>query len=521
MKHILLPILCSVAVAASSAATTTVSISGDDYLINGRLDSCIAEHVSWGWFDWRRNGEGYDEGYQSMPVNWSLSSDRKHGFHARIAEIAGVERRDEAHRPNIRAILTDDQRADANVLTSADWPGWRGPSANGSTPMGNYPTRWSVEDAAWKVALPGKGGSSPVVWQNRIYLTTPADGQDAVLALDFSGKQLWLTMLGSASPPKHKTLGSSCNSSPVTDGKGLFTYFRSGHFAALEFDGTVRWKINIQERFGQERLFWDQGSSPVVTDKHVILTRMHQGESWIAGFDKVTGELRWQQRRNYQVPSENDNGYTTPVFFEHQGRKSLLVWGADHLTAHAASDGALLWSCGGFNPRETANWPAIATPVIHGGIAVVPVGRDDRPGQARVHGIRLDGRGDVTGTHRAWERDDLGVFCCTPAEYKGRIFLLRHRGGVVCLDPATGKTIWADALPRGTTGYYASPAIANGILYAAREDGVVFAALVEDQFELLSENPMGERVVASPIPVNNCLLIRGDKHLFSIAAKTQ
>ena len=113
------------------------------------------------------------------------------------------------------------------------------------------------------------------------------------------------------------------------------------------------------------------------------------------------------------------------------------------------------------------------------------------------------------------------MFCCTPVEYKGRTFLLRHRGGVVCVDPATGKTIWADAFPRSSSSFYASPVIANGILYAAREDGVVFAARVEDQFELLSENPMGERVVASPVPANNGLLIRGDKHLFYIRAKAR
>jgi hypothetical protein len=113
-------------------------------------------------------------------------------------------------------------------------------------------------------------------------------------------------------------------------------------------------------------------------------------------------------------------------------------------------------------------------------------------------------------------RDDIGVFVPTLAEYKGRVFLLRNRGEVVCLEPATGKTIWSAALPKGTASYYASPVIANGILYAAREDGVVFAARVEDKFELLSENPMGERVVASPAVSNDRLLIRGDKHLFCI-----
>jgi outer membrane protein assembly factor BamB len=400
----------------------------------------------------------------------------------------------------------------------ADWPNWRGPNGNGSIPAGNYPVKWDADNILWKVRLPGKGTSTPIVWNDRIYLTSPADGQDAVLAFDTSGVPLWQTTLGPKSPPRHRALASSCNASPVTDGEAVFVYFRSGNFAALEFDGTVRWKINIVERFGPDDLFWDQGTSPIVTDKHVVMTRMHGGESWIAGFDKATGEMEWHQPRNFKVPRENDNGYTTPVTIDHHGKKALLVWGADHLTAHNAEDGTLLWSAGNFNPEGQAFWPPIATPAVVGNIAVVPVGRDDKPRQVRLHGVRLGGSGDVTDTHHVWQRDDVGVFAASLTEYEGRVYLLRDRGEVVCVDPATGKTIWSAALPRERHQYYASPLIANGILYAARVDGTVFVARVGEKFELLSENAMGERIIASPVPVKNRLLIRGDEHLFCIAA---
>ncbi len=404
-----------------------------------------------------------------------------------------------------------------SVALAEDWPAWRGPNADGCAPSGEYPTRWSADKVEWKVELPGKGGSTPIVWQKRIFLTTPADGQDAVLALDMDGKQAWLTKLGPESPPRHTKLGSSCNASPVTDGKGIFVRFRSGVLAALELDGRVRWRIDLAEKFGPEVYVWDQGSSPVVTGRDVIYARMHHGDSWVAGFDKATGELRWQVKRNFEVPNENDNGYTTPVFFQHQGKPAFLIWGADHLTAYAAADGGLLWSCGGFNPGGTGNWPAIATPVIHKGIAVIPVGRDDR-NQGSMEGIRVDGAGDVSATHRAWKRDDLGIFCCTPVLWQDRVYLLRDRGGVACLDPATGKTLWEEALP-GRGKYYASPVIANGILYAAREDGVVFAARIGDRMRLLGENPMGERIIASPVPVDRRLLIRGENHIFCVSGK--
>jgi len=409
--------------------------------------------------------------------------------------------------------------APAQAAARGEWPDWRGPNGNGSITSGRYPVKWDASSVAWKVALPGKGTSTPVVRDARIYVTTPDDGQDAVLAFDFAGKEIWRTRLGAATAPKHRSLASSCNASPVTDGRGLFVYFKSGHLAALEFDGKVRWKINLVERFGLEQLFWDQGTSPVATDRHVVVARMHSGESWLAGFDKATGELRWQQPRNYKVPTENDNGYATPVAFQHEGQPALLQWGADHLTAHAAADGKVLWSAGGFNPQSTGYWPGIATPAIAGNIAVIPVGRDDRAGQARLYGIRLGGRGDVTATHRAWKREDLGVFVATPVEYKGRIYLLRHRGEVVCLDPANGKTLWTGALPEHRTPYYASPVIANGLLYAAREDGMVFVARVEERFEMLGENAMGERIVATPVPVANRLFLRGDNHLFCVESK--
>ncbi|MHC1767094.1 MAG: PQQ-binding-like beta-propeller repeat protein [Verrucomicrobiia bacterium] len=337
------------------------------------------------------------------------------------------------------------------------------------------------------------------------------------MALDLAGRRLWLTKLGPESPAKHQTLGSSCNSSPATDGQGLFVCFRSGQLAALELDGKVRWQVDLTERFGQEKLFWDQGSSPVLTDRHVIVARLHEGESWVAAFEKRTGELSWQQPRNYKTPVENDNGYTTPVRFDHHGTPALLLWGAEHLTAHESATGKLLWSCGGFNPEGTGYWPAIASPVIHDGLVIVPVGRDDRPGQASVHAIRLGGTGDVSGTHRALKRNDVGVFVPALAEYQGRIYLLRHRGEVVCLDPKTGATLWADPFPRERAPYYSSPVIANGILYAAREDGVVFTAKVGERFQLLGEHPMGERIIASPVPVADRLLLRGDSHLFCIA----
>jgi len=406
----------------------------------------------------------------------------------------------------INFVLADDQ---------ANWPRWRGPRDNGSIENGNYPAKF--EKILWKAPLPGKGCSTPVIWDQRIYLTAPMNGLDAVLAFDWSGKPLWHTTLGLEQAGKHRN-GSGSNASPATDGRAVFVYFKSGTLAALEFDGRLRWQTNLVERFGPDTLYWDHGTSPVLTEKFVVMVRMHNGESWVAAFDKATGEMRWKVSRNYETPTEGDHAYTTPVVIQQRGKEAVLVWGAQHVTAHDAADGKLLWSCGDFNPESNAYWPAVASPVIAGDIAVVPFGRADR-GQPRLHGIKLGGSTAAPAGQRVWKREDVGTFVTTPAAYKGRVYLVRDRGEVACLDPASGQTLWSDAFPKASASFYSSPLVAGGKLYAAREDGVVFVARVEDRFELLAENNMGERVIASPVPASNRLLIRGEQHLFCVAAE--
>ncbi|MCA9212099.1 MAG: PQQ-binding-like beta-propeller repeat protein [Planctomycetales bacterium] len=397
----------------------------------------------------------------------------------------------------------------------SNWRSWRGPSDSGSIDQGTYPTTFDADNVLWKTELPGKGCSTPIVNDRVIYVTAPVDGNDALLAYSWSGDELWRRSFGTENAGKHRN-GSGCNASPVTDGNALFVYFKSGTFAAVELDGSVRWKTDLVQRYGKDTLFWDHGTSPVLTDKYVVMARMHQGESWLAAFDKQSGELAWKVARNFATPTEGDHGYSTPLVIQHNGKESILVWGAQHITIHDAHNGEVLWKCGNFNPDNNRLWPSIAMPVIIDDMAVISFGRNDR-GIPRLFGVRLSGTGDVTSTNHVWLRDDISSFVPSPASYNGHVYLVRDKGEVECVDPANGQSIWSEAFPKHRSAYYASPLIAGGHIYAPREDGVVMVASVaNDKFEFISANDMKEPVIGSPVPVENRLLLRGARHLFCV-----
>ena len=400
----------------------------------------------------------------------------------------------------------------------SNWPNWRGPNGDGSAAAGNYPVRWSeTNNILWKSPLPGKGCSTPIVWGERIFVTAPTDTHDSVLAFDWSGKEIWRIKLGVERAGKHRN-GSGSNASPATDGKSVFVYFKSGNLAALDFAGKILWQTNLVEAFGRDTLYWDHGTSPVLTENFVVMARMHQGESWLAAFDKLTGELKWKTARNYQTEAENDHGYDTPLVIRYENKEAVLTWGGEHLTVHNVADGKISWSATGFNPNAVKNWPAVATPVLVGDVAIVPHGRSDR-GLPLLYGVKLGRAGEMNVTNHLWKRTDTGTFVPSPTVWHNNVYLLRDRGEVECLDPRTGKTLWNDSFSKTAANFYGSPTIVNGNLYAVREDGVVFVASVEKKFEVLAENNMGERVIATPVFLRDRILVRGEKNLFCLATR--
>ena len=394
------------------------------------------------------------------------------------------------------------------MLVAENWPQWRGPGANGVAASGEYPVRFSnTENVAWKVALPGAGSSTPAVWEERIFVTGPADGKNAVLCFSRDGKELWRTTLGPAGKAKHRA-GTSANSSPVTDGKTVFVYYLSGDIAALDFDGKVIWKDNLQDKYGKSTLWWDLGTSPVLTKDNLVIAVMQAGDSYLVALDKATGRAAWKEARMFDCAKECDQAYTTPTVSGEGGAERIICWGADHLTSHDALTGKMVWSCGGFNPTRRPKWRVISSHAVGDSVAVVSFARGKSLGGIDVF------EGTPEDKRWLWKRSDLGCDAPTPAVRDGKAYVLRDIGGIACIDLHTGADVWTAELPKGT--YYASPVLAGDLVYYTSFDGAISVGRTSDKFELLATNKMNENMTATPVPIDGRLLIRGFKHLFCI-----
>ena len=338
---------------------------------------------------------------------------------------------------------------------------------------------------------------------------------DAVQAFDLkSGKELWRKELGAARLGRTQRIGSSANSSPLTDGRHLFVYFKSGTVAALTLQGKVAWKINLDEVAHPDKILWDRGTSPVFAGGHLVIAVMQQaGTSYLAALDKKNGKRAWITERPFRTVGENGDSYSSPFVATVDGVETIVTWGGDHLTGHEARTGKQLWFCGGFNPKPERVWRTIASPSGTNGVAIVPHGREDR-----VAGIKLGGKGDITKSAWLWSDRGWGSDNCTPAAHGKRALMLtdtgKARGTLTMVEAATGKKLWQESLPKSVHTFCASPVVAGNRLYVARRDGAVFAArLTAEGIKDLEEINIEEGVIASPVVVDGKVLIRGDRHL--------
>jgi outer membrane protein assembly factor BamB len=394
------------------------------------------------------------------------------------------------------------------LQAQSPWPTWRGPNGNGTALPGNYPTEWSdSQHIAWKIDLPGRGASTPIVLNDRLYLTYGKQGTNTVACLDTNGTTLWEKPLGMEKEGKHKKASGS-NSSPITDGKNIFVYFKSGDLASFTPEGLVAWSVNLQELYGPDSLWWDLGTSPVLTNNAVVVAVMQTGPSFLVALDKSNGRELWKADRWMDVQKESNQSYTTPVLAESKRGTLLLTVGADHATAHTAAEGKLLWKVGGFNQKNDGFYRSIASPVVVGDLVLCPYERG-----GSLTAVRY--APELSEAQRVAWRIPLGADVPTPAVDQNKIYLLSDKGQVTCLTPEKGEQLWSVQLPKSNKAFSSSPMIANGYIYCTREDTTTFVLSLRDRTQV-SENRLEGFCVATPVFASDRIYIRTYEKLYCI-----
>ena len=385
---------------------------------------------------------------------------------------------------------------------------------------GKLPLNWSQDKGIlWQAELPGLGGSTPVISKGTAYVTTGVEEQNQLLAFDLkSGQKKWEVSLGKDRGNKHRK-GSGSNPSPVVDGDTIFAYFRSGDLVAVDSKGKVQWTKNLQNLFGADTLWWDLGSSPVLTESAVVVAVMQSGPSYVVAFDKGTGKELWKFDRTLPAPEEAAQSYSTPVVVSVKGQEAIAVMGADHLTINRASDGKLLGKLGGFNPGQEQYWRSISSPVADGNVILCPYARGDTLTAVDIEAL-ANGKGQDA---ILWFRDDLGSDVPTPAAHQGRAYVVSDgkasKGTITCINLLNGKSLWTVELPKSRMGYSSSPLLAGNHLYVTQENGTTFVIgpLDSGEPELIAENSIEDDepfTVASPVPYHDSLLIRSRHKLY-------
>ncbi len=409
------------------------------------------------------------------------------------------------------------------------WPQWRGPLSTGAAPGAHPPVEWSESrNIRWKVALPGKGHSTPIVWGDRVFITTAvphgerleprfdtASGthdsvpvtrrhRSVVLALDRSdGTILWRRTLHTEAPHEggHYT-GSFASNSPVTDGQHLFAFFGSRGLYALDLDGTLQWKVDL----GQMRTkhAHGEGSSPALYRDTLIGNWDHEGQSFVIALDKKSGRQFWKRERD-EVTS-----WATPLIVEHGGEVQVIVSGTGRVRAYDLKTGAVIWECGGLSAN------IVASPVAGGGMVYVGSSYDTRAMLA----IRLDGaRGDVTGTDQVvWSRTRGTPYVPSPLLYGGWLYFLHHYQGILSrVDAKTGEERVGPFRLGAIRNVYGSPVGAGGRVYITDRDGTTVVVSHTDTPRILSVNRLQDRFSASAALVGVELFLRGERNLYCIA----
>ncbi len=400
--------------------------------------------------------------------------------------------------------------AGASSGTSDDWPQWRGPRADGVAEGSRLPIRWTqTQNVLWSRTLPGWGTSSPVIYGKRLFVTSEVQEGTRksllTLCLDReNGRELWRHDFGFGVDQRtHEKSNLAVNTPAVTD-DAVYVAFGNADIARYSHDGKLAWVTRYMEIFGDPRMAWGYGVSPVVVADSVLFPwDHHQGPCFLIGLDKNTGQIAWKQERPIGT------AHATPLVVAHHGQTDILVSGKNRLTAFDARTHAELWRYG--EGEGPFNGEIIVSPVYGDGIVFLQLWR-----QSQIHAIRLmpDGR----PPERLWVSEKPGPQEPTPLYYRGLLYVLMDGGVLVCLDGGSGGEVYRHRVGGACNS---SPIAADGRVYLANNDGSVFVVRAGREFELLSTNHLGERITASPAVSGNDLFYRTDSHVYCLRESKQ
>lgn len=387
-----------------------------------------------------------------------------------------------------------------------NWPEFRGPTAQGLVRDGRLPTHWGPDqNVVWKVPVPGKGWSSPVVWDGRIYLTTSvADKSGASLrALCFdaaTGQVLWNREAfhpDSAQAGRLHNKNSQASPTPVIDGKHLYVHFGHMGTACLDLTGQVVWRTTELAYVPVH----GNGGSPLLLDGRLIFSIDGSDKQVIVALEAATGRIAWQTDRHSQAVKKFSFG--TPLVIEVNGARQIVSQGSDMVSGHDPKTGQEIWKV------RYSGYSVVPRPVYGHGLLFVATGYDS----PALLALRPDGQGDVTETHVAWRTKRNAPLTPSPLLHGDELYLVSDRGIASCLDARTGKVHWEERLGGA---YSASPILNDGRIFIPSEEGVTTVFKAATKFERLAKNDLGERTLASFAAADGALFVRTEKHLYRI-----
>lgn len=383
------------------------------------------------------------------------------------------------------------------------WPRWRGPSGQGVVEGTGYPDTWSdTTNVLWKTAVPGSGHSSPIVWSDRIFLTTSRNGGRRVSILCFrrsDGTLLWETDAPEGRAEYVHGKNSPAAATATTDGERVYASFGSRGMLAVDFDGNIVWHRDL----GRIDNYHGPAGSPLLYRDTVIIYQDQNGGAFVIALDTRTGETRWRTDRSASV------GWGTPIAVTVGDHDELIVSSQRQVQSYDPVSGEELWSCGG-NLFEV-----IPTPVVGHGLIFCASGR-----AGPTLAIRPGGRGDVSDTHVAWKTTRGSPFVPSPVVYGDYLYQLNDMSSIItCLNARTGEAVWQERLGRPRReGISASPVVVDDKLFVTNDDGQTFVLKTGPEFELLHTNDIGARTLASPALVDGIWYIRTSQELIAIGS---